>query len=396
MVLAKDRPEARELNDWSRKGPLPELPGAGAQRRPSERNFNRDFEAGSERSNSRRGSNFGAEGDGKTRDFGNWERKGPMSPVAPSPGRMDGDMRRNEKSFERRGSPASWGEGREPGAFQPPRPVRGGERPERSERAERPIPERTPTAADMDNQWRSRMRPDAPTPSATPTPDVSTPSSPAPAAAAPSAPASRPRLNLAKRTVSEAPTQGEAASTSEPKSSSIFGAARPIDTTARDKEVEEKRLAARQKKEEEDKALAEKRAAEKLEKADAPEKTEKSDRPSRGPREKITSPNGRQQRGGAPQQKPAQGGPEDIDTGAKPRNFEILRRMGENGDGTAAELEDDTTANTNGTTNDDKNVNDLVQEEGDAAAPIEEDGWETVTKGSTKPSKRGGRGGVRA
>lgn len=393
-VLAKDRPEARELNDWSRKGPLPELPGAGAQRRPSERNFNRDFEAGSERSNSRRGSNFGAEGDGKTRDFGNWERKGPMSPAAPSPARMDGDIRRNEKSFERRGSPASWGEGREPGAFQPSRSARGGDRPEQSDRPERPIAERTPTAAEMDNQWRSRMRPDAPTPSATPTPDASTPSSPAPVAAPP-APASRPKLNLAKRTVSEAPAQGEAAATGENKSS-IFGAARPIDTTARDKEVEAKRLAARQKKEEEDKALAEKRAAEKAEKADAPEKTEKtekSDRPSRGPREKIASPNGRQPRGGVQPQKPAQGGPEDIDTGSKPRNFEILRRMGENGDGAAPELEEDTTANTNGTTNDEKSANAAVQEEGDATAQMpEEDGWNTVTK----PNKKGGRGGVRA
>jgi len=243
----------------------------------------------------------------------------------------------------------------------------------------------------MDNQWRSRMRPDAPTPSATPTPDVSTPSSPAPAAA-PTAPASRPKLNLAKRTVSEAPAQGEASSTGENKSS-IFGAARPIDTTARDKEVEEKRLAARQKKEEEDKALAEKRAAEKAEKADAPEKTEKSERPSRGPREKITSPNGRQSRGGAQQPKPVQGGPEAIDTATKPRNFEILRRVGEDGDGTTPELESDTTANPVGTTNDDKDVNDSVQEESDVTEQAtKEEGWETVGK----QGKKSGRGNARA
>lgn len=310
-----------------------------------------------------------------------------MSPVAPMPGRMEGDMRRNEKSFERRGSPASWGEGREPGAFQPSRSGRGGDRPDRPER---PVPERVPTAADMDNQWRSRMRPDVPTPPATSTPDPSTPSSPTPVAAPP-APASRPRLNLAKRTVSEAPVQGDAASTSE-STSSIFGAARPIDTTARDKEVEEKRLIARQKREEEEKALAEQRAAEKAAQAEVPEKSEKSERPSRGPREKITSPNGRQARGGAQQQKPVQGGPEDIDTASKPRNFEILRRMADNGEGTA-EAEDETTANTNGTSNDNKNGNESVQEQAEApASTTEEDGWKTVKT----TNKRGGRGGVRA
>lgn len=95
------------------------------------------------------------------------------------------------------------------------------------------------------------MRPDAASP--TGTPDASTPSSPAPLA-------SRPKLNLAKRTVSEAPTAASATPSDKPNP---FGAARPIDTAAREREVEEKqRQAAQQKKEADDKAREEKKAKE--------------------------------------------------------------------------------------------------------------------------------------
>lgn len=105
------------------------------------------------------------------------------------------------------------------------------------------------------------MRPDAASP--TGTPDASTPSSPAPLA-------SRPKLNLAKRTVSEAPTAQSAAPSDKPNP---FGAARPIDTAAREREVEEKqKQAAQQKKEADDKAREEKKAKEAAAKESAPAK----------------------------------------------------------------------------------------------------------------------------
>ena len=82
---------------------------------------------------------------------------------------------------------------------------------------------------------------------------TSTPSSPAPLA-------SRPKLNLAKRTVSEAPAASTAAPSDKPNP---FGAARPIDTAAREREVEEKqKQAVQQKKEADEKAREEKKAKE--------------------------------------------------------------------------------------------------------------------------------------
>jgi translation initiation factor 4B len=99
------------------------------------------------------------------------------------------------------------------------------------------------------------MRPDAASP--TGTPDDSTPSSPAPPSATL---ASRPKLNLAKRTVSEAQPAPSSAASDKPNP---FGAARPIDTAAREKEIEEKqKLAVQQKKEADEKAREEKKAKE--------------------------------------------------------------------------------------------------------------------------------------
>lgn len=243
----KDRQEsARDFSDWSRKGPLPDLP-QNNQRRVSERNFggrNLDnmSDAGSERG-SRRG--FGADTDGKVRDFSNWERKGPLSPAAMPDRSLGGAGRQASKDGGFRKNSPSWGEGRSQDGSRPPRREHG-DRP-----APTPAPAREPTAADLDNQWRSKMRPDAPPKS--PEPEVSTPSSPA----APPAAATRPKLNLQKRTVSEA---DPAASPSNADSkASPFGAARPVDTAAKEREVEEKRqLALRQKKEAEDKVKAEK------------------------------------------------------------------------------------------------------------------------------------------
>jgi translation initiation factor 4B len=212
-----------------------------------------------ERGGSRRGGGFSAESDGKSRDFSNWERKGPLSPAPAGPTtlRDGGRVRSRDGPNERKNSPA-WGEGRS----------QDGSRPPRREFQERPAVERQPTAAELDNTWRARMKPDAPAKSSTPTPEPSQPSSPAQS----SAPASRPRLQLAKRTVSEAQPADSSATPSSDAKASPFGAARPVDTAAKEKEVEEKRqLAIRQKKEEDEKAREEKKAKEAEAKAAAVE-----------------------------------------------------------------------------------------------------------------------------
>lgn len=340
-------------------------------RRGSDRGgFNRGYDAGSDAGSDRGGRKPFFENDNKVRDFGNWERKGPLSPVpgAAASFREGGRPRDGPRDGprERRLSPA-WGEGTGRGS-------ESGSRPPRREFQERPSQERVPTAAEQDNQWRSRMKPDAPSPSATP--DASTPTSPT--AAAPAAPATRPRLNLAKRTVSEAPTGGANTASSDSKSSP-FGAARPIDTTAREKEIAEKReLAVRQKKEADDKAREEKKAKE------AAAKAEKKDAPA-APKE-----NGK-------------GGESKSEEGAAGRGaqYEILRRE-ENEEG--AEDADAVDGNANGDIVDDKAVKpqEVVREVSKGAdswrkpsqpettaESLEEDGWSTVP-GKNKNGRRGG------
>lgn len=355
------------MSDWTRKGPLPDLPG---QRRASDRAGGfRQYEAapdmGGDRGERRRPPPFAD--DGKVRDFGNWERKGPLSPV-PSAGpgnlREGGRMRSNEGPRERRQSPG-WGEGRS----------NDGSRPPRREFQDRPQYDRQPTAPELDNQWRSKMRPDAPAKSPSGgTPDGSVPSSPAPVHAAP---AMRPKLNLAKRTVTE--DTGPASAASEPSSkSNPFGAARPIDTAAREKEIEEKRtLALRQKKEADDKAREERKAREAAEKKES-----------------------------APATPVVEEGAE------KPRaNFEILGRVGEDGEVTQDDAPD---APANGNIVDDKAVKpkEAIREPSKTegawrrksntpAAPaestttedLEADGWSTVTK-PVKTARGGRRGGA--
>ena len=138
---AKERIESnRDFSDWSRKGPLPELPGQGRQpSRGFERrgNFDERSDAGSEAGGKRPGY---FQDDGKVRDFGDWSRKGPLSPTtaAAVPAR------------EGRGNP-TWGEGRGSDA---------GSRPPRKEFQERAPVERAPTAADQDSKWRDNMRAD--------------------------------------------------------------------------------------------------------------------------------------------------------------------------------------------------------------------------------------------
>ncbi|KAK4106342.1 hypothetical protein N658DRAFT_15650 [Parathielavia hyrcaniae] len=240
----------REL-DWgsARKGPLADLPGRGSDR-PG-----RDF--------GERRREFQPSDDGKVRDFGNWERRGPLSPLPQNERPVSREESRSRtmdtrsESFRgnRRDSPAAaWGpgEGRQDGSRPPRREF--ADRPERPDR-----PERVPTAAEKDFNWRNNMRPAAVADVKSPGQSregSEAPPSPAPAAALP---AGRPKLNLAKRTVSEA-TETPAASTPSDSKASPFGAARPIDTTAREREVEERRK--RDKAEAEEKAKQEKLAKE--------------------------------------------------------------------------------------------------------------------------------------
>lgn len=113
------------------------------------------------------------------------------------------------------------------------------------------------------------MRPDPPAPAATVAParspalstrEISAPSSPSAISQAPNV---RPKLNLAKRTVTEVP-KASPTLLGESKSSP-FGGATPIDTAAREKEIEEKRQHA--KKEADDKAREEKKLARDAEKS---------------------------------------------------------------------------------------------------------------------------------
>lgn len=266
--------------DWTRRGPLP-VPEPPQRRVPDRSAFGRNMDtlsdAGSERGMGRR--NF--ESDGKPRDFGNWERKGPLSPSAGGPPAREGG---------RRMSP-SFGEGRSQEGSRPPR---------------REFQERTPTAAELDNSWRSRMRPDPPKEPSNPPSPAAAPASPAAstASATPAAPATRPKLNLQKRTVPEnvlSPAPG-----TESKASP-FGGAKPIDSAARERQVEERReVAIRQKKETDEKT-----------------KVEKSEK-QRAAKEAKAEKSGDQNK-------------DSVDTPQGGKNFDILRRAGEEEGGMAAD-----------------------------------------------------------
>ncbi|RDA83459.1 hypothetical protein CP532_6080 [Ophiocordyceps camponoti-leonardi (nom. inval.)] len=240
---------ARDLTDWTRKGPLPDLPNRGG-RQPSDFGDRRPREFGTDRAPARELT---------------WERRGPLSPLPqsemPPPRSRDGSRPRpspeglgeRSESFRgnRQGPGASWGEGRQDGSRPPAR---------RDAPMER---ERVSSAAEKDMQWRDRMRPDVVVKSTSPSRDGSeAPPSPS-MPSAPPAPVGRPRLNLQKRTVSEAidAAVGTPVSASDSKASP-FGAARPIDTATKEKEIEERRQQVlREKREAEEKAKEERRLA---------------------------------------------------------------------------------------------------------------------------------------
>ncbi|KAL1965743.1 hypothetical protein VTN77DRAFT_5243 [Rasamsonia byssochlamydoides] len=339
---------ARDLSDWTRKGPLPDLPPT---RRVSDRpgfgrNFDNVSETGSERTNKRFESS-----DGKVRDLNNWERKGPLSPIAPT-GREGGRPRSNEGSGFRRSSPA-WGEGRSQDGSRPPR------------RDFHDRPERTPTAAELDNSWRARMRPDPPA--------AKEPQSPA-------APAQRPKLNLQKRTVSESETAAPLPRTGDAKSNP-FGGARPIDTAAREREVEEKRE--RQRREAEERAKAEK--AERAEKQRLAREQAKA--------EKAAAAD-------------ANGSKEGASEAPQGKNFEILRRAGEEENGMTADADPEPdeaaaeSAKAESTPAKETTAN-LPPSKANGnwrstAAPVtdtpDEEGWSTVSSKQRNNRRGGGRG----
>ena len=231
------------------------------------------------------------------RDLEMWDRKGPLTPILPNgPSKNLDRPVSHDGPRDRRNSPA-WGEGRS----------QDGSRPPRREFSEKPLVERAPTAPELDNQWRTKMRPDPPAPAAPVAParspalssrEISAPSSPS---ATSQAPTVRPKLNLAKRTVTEVP-KASPTLLGESKSSP-FGEATPIDTAAREKEIEEKRQhALREKKEADEKAREEKKLA-----RDA----ERSQRASVS-KEKSNEQDTEKENGAAPQ---------------STKTYEILRRM---------------------------------------------------------------------
>lgn len=275
------------------------------------------------------------------------------------------------------------------------------------------------------------MKPDSsPAPA---TPDASAPTSPA----AKEAPKERPRLNLAKRTVSTTPAPADAATAPTDKASP-FGAARPIDTATREREIDEKRaLAARQRQEAELKAKEEKATQ------DAAARAARAERADRGQVEEEvggksstnaaapTAPRGgggaggtrrasRQQlqqqngtKGSLPpqqQQQQAQQAKENGETKERP-NFTILSReedggeADEEGEGVGEGEEGaegvDTPAN-GSIIGAEKAIHprEVVVPETDGAKTkaqeLEEEGWSTVASKGKSARRGGGNGAPRA
>ncbi|KAI5807033.1 hypothetical protein EDC01DRAFT_625934 [Geopyxis carbonaria] len=215
----KDRPDDRTAGNWERKGPLQPLERETSRRGSG---YERSFERGREEGSGERRQSSYEQGDGKVRDFGNWERKGPLAALPPTTPTSEhgGRGAGGDREFRRR-SPAPSADGG---------------------RRERPQVERQPSAAEQDNQWRRGARPDAPQRSTPPSPVLS-----------------RPRLALTKRSEQPIDTGAPTPGSDKPNP---FGAARPIDTLKREKEVEEKRAAAvAEKKAKEEKLKEEKKAA---------------------------------------------------------------------------------------------------------------------------------------
>ena len=254
--------------------------------------------------------------DGKVRDFGNWERKGPMSPTlaAAAPVGREGRPRTNEGQQFRRASPAAWGEGRS----------QDGSRPPRREFQERPPVDREPTAPELDNQWRSRMRPDAPAPQ---------PTSPVAAHAAPALTV-RPKLNLQKRTVQESAASPTPASGAGDAKASPFGAARPIDTAAKEREIEERKVARQKELEEKAKADKERIAKEREEAKLEQEKKKEQEEAAAATAAAAAAAAATAAKTAAVS---STGNKEETEVPQGAKNFEILQRVGESGEAVEGE-----------------------------------------------------------
>lgn len=181
--------------------------------------------------------------------------------------------------------------------------------------------------------------------------ELSNPPSPAAAPAVPAAPTSRPKLNLQKRTVSEAPSDAAASPAMSDAKPSPFGAAKPIDTATKEKEIEEKRqTATKEKKEADDKAREEKRVSDdkaREEKRSTQEaaRAARAERADREPTSPKGKPNGQQQSQSQSQEN-------GVTSPTAGKNYEILRRNADQ-DMAAADEEADE-ADAEGTIVDDK------------------------------------------
>jgi len=245
------------------------------------------------------------------------------------------------------------------------------------------------------------MRPDAPAKSPTPSRETSTPPSPAPASAV----ATRPKLNLQKRTVSETDPGLSAASTTDSKASP-FGAARPVDTLARDQEIEEKRqLALRQRREAEEKLKAEKAEEKRL---------AKDAKDAKDGKDKVVTEQDTKETGASETQ---ENGSETPQPG---KNFEILRRTSEPANDMVApeDAEDEEEAGEPAIAEDKavkpkeivrdvpkaqangawrgKDTKKEPKSEPNKATNLEEDGWSTVSKNTKQRNNRRGNQAARA
>lgn len=242
------------------------------------------------------------------------------------------------------------------------------------------------------------MKPDPPAAPAAPaaparSPALSNrePSNPSSPVAAPPPPATRPKLNLQKRTVSEAPSEASASPALPDAKASPFGAARPIDTATREKEVEEKRqIAIREKKEAEERAREERKVAE--EKAKEEKRLQKeAERAARAERADA-EPAATSKSNGAEKEKE-----NGVTSPTAGKNYEILRRSAD--EDMAAVDDEAEEGDANGNIIDDKSikpkevVRDMVDGETKingasaektepnaepSAESLEDDGWSTV------------------
>ena len=234
--IEKDRGDDRTQGEWRRSGPPPL---ADPPRRGSERGdrLGDRFGEGGDRGDRRHSYNDASERapPREAREL-DWGKKTALPPT-PTASEHGGRPRSGDREYRRR-SPAPASEGGRGGSYR-----------------ERPQVERQQTAPERNNAWRNTARPDPP---AVQEPlHGSTPASPV-------VPHTRPRLELKPRSehpIEPGPTS--AASTGESSKANPFGAARPIDTSQREKEVAEKRAAAIvARKAKEEKAREEKKARE--------------------------------------------------------------------------------------------------------------------------------------